>query len=52
MLKYGAYCYSFQKYPDQEELIRNMMGLLGNISEVKEFRLSHMMHDKFLQSLQ
>lgn len=27
-----------QKFPDKEELLRNMMGLLGNVAEVKELR--------------
>ncbi|XP_019873496.2 protein zer-1 homolog isoform X2 [Aethina tumida] len=27
-----------QKFPDREELLRNMMGLLGNVAEVQELR--------------
>lgn len=27
-----------QTFPDREELLRNMMGLLGNVAEVKELR--------------
>ncbi|CAH1179540.1 unnamed protein product [Phaedon cochleariae] len=27
-----------EKFPDKEELLRNMMGLLGNVAEVKELR--------------
>lgn len=27
-----------QLFPEKEELIRNMMGLLGNVAEVKELR--------------
>lgn len=28
----------FQKFSDKEELLRNMMGLLGNVAEVRELR--------------
>lgn len=28
----------FQSFPDKNELMRNMMGLLGNVAEVKELR--------------
>ena len=27
-----------QTFPDKEELLRNMMGLLGNVAEVKALR--------------
>lgn len=30
--------YVFQNFPDKEELLRNMMGLLGNVAEVAELR--------------
>lgn len=28
----------FQTFPDKDDLLRNMMGLLGNVAEVKELR--------------
>lgn len=28
----------FKEFPDKPELLRNMMGLLGNVAEVKELR--------------
>lgn len=27
-----------QLFPDRDDLLRNMMGLLGNVAEVKELR--------------
>jgi len=36
-----------QKFPDKEELLRNMMGLMGNIAEVDYLR-PHLMHDQYL----
>lgn len=36
-----------KSFPDKEELLRNMMGLLGNIAEVSELR-SHLMTPQFL----
>lgn len=30
--------FPFQTFPDREELLRNMMGLLGNVAEVEELR--------------
>ncbi|GFU51776.1 protein zer-1 homolog [Trichonephila clavipes] len=34
-------------FPQKPELLRNMMGLLGNVAEVKELR-SHLMKDEYL----
>ena len=40
-----------KNYPNDEQLLRNMMGLLGNVAEVKQFRSSHMMDSHFMRSL-
>lgn len=37
----------FQQYPDKEELLRNMMGLLGNVAEVESLR-SQLMKEKYV----
>lgn len=37
----------FQYFPDKEELVRNMMGLLGNVAEVKKLR-SRLMTNEFI----
>ncbi|XP_054719380.1 protein zer-1 homolog [Uloborus diversus] len=36
-----------QAFPEKPELLRNMMGLLGNVAEVKELR-THLMKDEYL----
>lgn len=35
------------KFPDKEELLRNMMGLLGNVAEVRALR-HHLMNPKYI----
>lgn len=30
--------FKFQNYPEKDELLRNMMGLLGNVAEVQRLR--------------
>jgi len=37
----------FQKFPEREDLLRNMLGLLGNVAEVKSLR-PHLMNSKFI----
>ncbi|XP_066149153.1 protein zer-1 homolog [Euwallacea fornicatus] len=36
-----------KRFPDKEDLLRNMMGLLGNVAEVKELR-HYLMHPEYL----
>ena len=36
-----------QKFPEREELLRNMMGLMGNVAEVHYLR-SHLMDTKYV----
>lgn len=46
--------YTLQSYPDKEELLRNMMGLLGNVAEVKHLRpifMSDMLITEFVELL-
>lgn len=38
----------FQCFPEKEELLRNMMGLLGNVAEVKILR-HRLMTSEFIQ---
>jgi len=37
----------YKKFPDKNELLRNMMGLMGNIAEVKEMR-AHLMQAEYV----
>jgi len=37
----------FQQYPHKEELLRNMMGLLGNVAEVEYLRI-HLMQERYV----
>jgi len=37
-----------QTFPDKNELMRNMMGLLGNVAEVSELR-SRLMQGHFIK---
>lgn len=39
------YAFCLQLFPDKEELMRNMMGLLGNVAEVKHLRKRLMVPD-------
>lgn len=39
---------SLQTFPDKNELMRNMMGLLGNVAEVSELR-SRLMQGHFIK---
>lgn len=36
-----------QQYPHKEELLRNMMGLLGNVAEVEYLRI-HLMQERYV----
>lgn len=38
-------CYA--QFPNETELVRNMMGLIGNIAEVENFRC-HLMQDEYI----